>query len=32
MAASTSDYAGYDLKNAQANIACLNKGRACSHY
>jgi hypothetical protein len=32
MIASTNDYAGYDLKNAQANIACPNKGYACSHY
>jgi hypothetical protein len=32
MIASTNYYADYDLKNAQANIACLNKGKACSHY
>jgi hypothetical protein len=32
MIASTNYYADYDLKNAQANIACLNKGYACSHY
>lgn len=32
MIASTDYYADYDLKNAQANIACLNKGYACSHY
>jgi hypothetical protein len=32
MIASTNYYADYDLKNAQANVACINKGYACSHY
>ena len=32
MIASTNYYADYDLKNAQANIACINKGSGCSHY
>jgi len=32
MIARTNYYADYDLKNAQANIACLNKGYACLHY
>ncbi|QEX18580.1 hypothetical protein FRZ44_38870 [Hypericibacter terrae] len=32
MIASTNYYADYDLKNAQANVACINKGSGCSHY
>ena len=32
MITSTNYYADYDLKNAQENIACINKGRGCSHY
>ncbi|MGH6879765.1 MAG: hypothetical protein ACREFM_02505 [Hypericibacter sp.] len=32
MIASTNYYADYDLKNAQANVACINKGGGCSHY